>query len=178
MGFYEVLAQVIELLQREGRTSYRALKRQFHLDDDYLEDLKVELIDVKQLAMDQDGKMLVWTDAPATTVSPPMPSQERPPLSYTPPYLAEKSRTTRSALAGERKQVTVLFADLKDSTDASKKPIGRRSGRATPVRNSLCLCAHKHMRGVIVLTVACQRPSYISKQQMTQTQRGEREKCM
>jgi class 3 adenylate cyclase/tetratricopeptide (TPR) repeat protein len=119
MGFYEVLAQVIELLQREGRTSYRALKRQFHLDDDYLEDLKVELIDVKQLAMDQDGKMLVWTGAP-TTASPPAPSQERPPLSYTPPYLAEKIRTTRSALAGERKQVTVLFADLKDSTELIK----------------------------------------------------------
>jgi class 3 adenylate cyclase len=120
MDFYEVLAQVIALLQREGRTSYRALKRQFHLDNDYLEDLKVELIDVKQLAMDQDGKMLVWTGAPATAAPPPVPSQERPPLSYTPPYLAEKIRTTRSALAGERKQVTVLFADLKDSTELIK----------------------------------------------------------
>src|SRR5439155_993129 len=33
MTFYEVLAQVLELLQREGRVSYRALKLQFHLDD-------------------------------------------------------------------------------------------------------------------------------------------------
>ena len=49
------------LLQREGRTSYRALKRQFALDDEYLADLKVELIEVKQLAVDQDGTMLVWT---------------------------------------------------------------------------------------------------------------------
>jgi hypothetical protein len=63
MDFYAVLARVIELLQREGRTSYRALKRQFALDDDYLEDLKVELIEVKQLAVDQDGTMLVWTGA-------------------------------------------------------------------------------------------------------------------
>jgi hypothetical protein len=31
MQFYEVLAQVIELLQRQGRVSYRALKRQFDL---------------------------------------------------------------------------------------------------------------------------------------------------
>jgi hypothetical protein len=61
MDFYAVLARVIELLQREGRTSYRALKRQFALDDEYLADLKVELIDVKQLAVDQDGTMLVWT---------------------------------------------------------------------------------------------------------------------
>jgi hypothetical protein len=47
MDFYAVLARVIEILQREGRTSYRALKRQFALDDEYLADLKVELIEVK-----------------------------------------------------------------------------------------------------------------------------------
>ena len=46
MDFYAVLAPVIEILQREGRTFYGALKRQFALDDDYLEDLKVELIEV------------------------------------------------------------------------------------------------------------------------------------
>ena len=34
-----------------------------------------------------------------------------------PPYLAEKILTSRSALEGERKQVTVLFADLKGSTE-------------------------------------------------------------
>ena len=38
-------------------------------------------------------------------------------LAYTPSYLAEKILTSRSALEGERKQVTVLFADLKDSTE-------------------------------------------------------------
>src|SRR5207245_6219704 len=39
------------------------------------------------------------------------------PLTYTPAYLAEKILTSRRALEGERKQVTVLFADLKDSTE-------------------------------------------------------------
>jgi NAD(P)-dependent dehydrogenase (short-subunit alcohol dehydrogenase family) len=39
--FDEVLTQVLELLQREKRVSYRALKRRFNLDDDYIEDLKV-----------------------------------------------------------------------------------------------------------------------------------------
>ena len=34
---------------------------------------------------------------------------------YTPLVLAEKMRTSRPTLTGERKQVTVLFADLKDS---------------------------------------------------------------
>jgi hypothetical protein len=37
------------------------------------------------------------------------------PLAYTPAVLAEKIRTSRAALEGERKQVTVLFADLKDA---------------------------------------------------------------
>ena len=41
----------------------------------------------------------------------------RHPLAYTPPYLAEKILTSRSALEGERKQVTVLFADLKGSME-------------------------------------------------------------
>jgi class 3 adenylate cyclase len=38
-------------------------------------------------------------------------------LSYTPPYLAEKILTSRTVLEGERKVVTVLFADIKDSTE-------------------------------------------------------------
>jgi class 3 adenylate cyclase/tetratricopeptide (TPR) repeat protein len=41
----------------------------------------------------------------------------RPPASYTPKHLAEKILTSKSALEGERKQVTVLFADLKGSME-------------------------------------------------------------
>jgi hypothetical protein len=52
MTFDEVLSQVQELLQREQRVSYRGLKRRFALDDDYLEDLKEELIGAKRLATD------------------------------------------------------------------------------------------------------------------------------
>ena len=40
MTFYEVLEQVVTLLQRHGRMSYRALTRQFQLDEAYLADLK------------------------------------------------------------------------------------------------------------------------------------------
>ncbi len=39
------------------------------------------------------------------------------PESYTPKHLAEKILTSRAALEGERKQVTVLFADLKGSME-------------------------------------------------------------
>jgi class 3 adenylate cyclase/tetratricopeptide (TPR) repeat protein len=40
-----------------------------------------------------------------------------PPQSYTPKHLAEKILSSRDALEGERKQVTVLFADLKGSME-------------------------------------------------------------
>src|SRR5712692_9900595 len=59
--FDEVLSQVIDLLQREGRVAYRVLKRRFALDDEYVEDLKADLIDAKRVAADEDGKVLVWT---------------------------------------------------------------------------------------------------------------------
>ena len=39
------------------------------------------------------------------------------PESYTPKHLAEKILTSKSALEGERKQVTVLFADMKGSME-------------------------------------------------------------
>ena len=60
--------------------------------------------------------MLVWTGEAALATT--RESVQAPVLlAYTPPYLAEKILTSRSALEGERKQVTVLFADLKDSTE-------------------------------------------------------------
>ncbi|NIS07090.1 MAG: AAA family ATPase [Gammaproteobacteria bacterium] len=39
------------------------------------------------------------------------------PAAYTPEHLAQRIRATKDALAGERKQVTVLFADVKGSTE-------------------------------------------------------------
>jgi hypothetical protein len=43
------------------------------------------------------------------------------PRAYTPPHLVAKILATRKALEGERKQVTVLFADLKGSMDLSEE---------------------------------------------------------
>jgi hypothetical protein len=112
--FNEVLSQTIAMLQQHGRVSYRALKRQFALDDAFLEDLKYELIAVQQRAVDQDGTMLVWTGdigtaaapipVPATSAAMPSPAirHAQEPLAYTPAYLAEKILTSRSALEGER----------------------------------------------------------------------------
>src|SRR5262249_1788184 len=44
----------------------------------------------------------------------------RDPRAYTPAHLAEKILSLRSALEGERKQVTVLFADVKGSMDLAE----------------------------------------------------------
>ena len=61
MTFYELVDQAIALLRERGRLSYRALKRQFHLDDARLDDLKFELIEVQGVARDQGGAILVLT---------------------------------------------------------------------------------------------------------------------
>src|SRR5262252_2379120 len=156
MTFKEVLAQVIDWLQQDTRVSYRALKRQFALDDAFLEDLKYELTEVQQLAVDHDGTVLVWTGDASTATAPmpvpvisavPLPAmgQAREPLAYTPPYLAEKILTARSALAGERKQVTVLFADLKGSMEllADRDPEEARQ-LLDPVLERMMAAVHRY----------------------------------
>jgi len=118
MTFDEVLTQVLDLLQRERRLSYRAIKVRFGLDDDHLEALKDEIIEAKQLGVDENGRVLVWTGNLASSPPPAAPpASARVPVAAIPTHLAEKILTTRHALEGERKQVTVLFADLKDSTE-------------------------------------------------------------
>jgi class 3 adenylate cyclase len=123
MTFEEILDQAIAMLQRRGRLTYGTLKRQFQLDDAALDDLRNELIEGQRLAVDERGNVLVWTGATASVAAPaPAPAlvQAPAPLSYTPPHLTDKILAARSVLAGERKQVTVLFADIKDSTELIK----------------------------------------------------------
>jgi hypothetical protein len=57
----EVLNQVRVLLRSKGRITYRLLKAQFQLSDDALDALKDELIEGEPVAVDADGKVLVWT---------------------------------------------------------------------------------------------------------------------
>src|SRR5215510_8086187 len=70
------------------------------------------------MLVEAEGRGLIWTgDTPLAPRGPEGDERTPAPLVYTPSYLAEKILTSRSLLAGERKQVTVLFADLKDSTE-------------------------------------------------------------
>jgi class 3 adenylate cyclase len=146
--FKEILAQVIDWLQQDKRLSYRALKRQFALDDDYLDDLKAELIEVRRVALDEDGRVLVWTGdtAPAAATLAVVAEPSAPaPHTYTPSYLAEKILTSRSALEGERKQVTVLFADLKGSMEllAERDPEEARQ-LLDPVLERMMAAVHRY----------------------------------
>ncbi|HXG21330.1 MAG TPA: adenylate/guanylate cyclase domain-containing protein, partial [Methylomirabilota bacterium] len=133
MDFDEVLNRVVELLQQEQRVSYRALKRRFELDDEYIEDLKAELIDAKELAVDKDGKVLVWTGG-LTVEEKKRRGKSEHGLASSVRHLESEShcaqmqspqtqdarlRTLDSA--AERRQLTVMFCDLVGSTALSEQ---------------------------------------------------------
>ena len=148
MDFYAILDQVIDLLRQRQRVTYRALKVQFQLDDETLEALKDELIEAQQLARDENGRLLVWAGDAGIAPRPadvPGVIPAREPLTYTPPYLAEKILTSRSALEGERKQVTVLFADLKGSMEllADRDPEEARQ-LLDPVLERMMAAVHRY----------------------------------
>src|SRR5262252_2733865 len=122
MTFDEILEQVIALLKRQKRVSYPTLKVRFSLDDEYLEALKAEIIEAQQLATDENGRVLVWTGNPAeisAAASPlaqttqPLTAQEQPSPEVTP------LPTVPSPPDAERRQLTVMFCDLVDSTKLS-----------------------------------------------------------
>ncbi len=117
MDILEVLDKVRELLQQEGRVSYRLLQRQYALDDEALEDLKFELIEVRELAIDRDGKMLVWTGGEAAEETPAQPVDAP---AAEPPSSASSVQAGPEAPAGERRQLTVMFCDLVGSTALSE----------------------------------------------------------
>ncbi len=125
MTFYEMLEQVMALLQRHGRLSYRALTVQFELDDDRLDLLKEELIDIQHIARDQDGRMLVWTGG--TEIPPPASASASPPPAQQ--VITQQDLSTHVASPptaphtheAERRQLTVMFCDLVDSTKLSSQ---------------------------------------------------------
>ena len=100
MDFYSVVDRVVELLRSRGRVTYRALKLQFDLDDERLDAVKEELLYAHPGSVIEDGAGLVWTAAPSAT--PTVTSDSSPPVQH--------------ESDAERRQLTVLFCDLVDST--------------------------------------------------------------
>ncbi len=95
----------------------KALEREFALDEAALEELIEELVEIQRVAV-RDGRALAWAVPPAPTETP---EPERAPRDYTPRHLADKILRSKSALEGERKQVTVLFADVKGSMELAEQ---------------------------------------------------------
>ena len=90
MDFYEMVDQVVKLLQQRGRLTYRSLKVQFQLDDETIEALKDELL-FSHPVVDHDGRGVVWTGAaeaqpepisasPSAQTSQPPTTEAEPPI--------------------------------------------------------------------------------------------------
>jgi class 3 adenylate cyclase/tetratricopeptide (TPR) repeat protein len=122
MTFDEMLAQIINLLKRQGRVSYGALKRRFDLDDAYLEDLKGEILFAYPV-VDEDHRGLVWTGesetaqavaaSSAQTLQQPAAQEQHSPQVDPVPTVPPPE--------AERRQLTVMFCDLVDSTKLSSQ---------------------------------------------------------
>jgi class 3 adenylate cyclase/predicted ATPase len=122
MTFEEILDQAIAMVQRRGRVTYRTLKLQFALDDEQLATLKDELLYSQPHVVDDAACGLLWTGArERPTDSPPsVPSvtSASPPGQ---PTLGAFQPAERTASDAERRQLTVMFCDLVDSTKLSSQ---------------------------------------------------------
>ena len=118
MTFDEVLDQVRVLLQQRGRVTYRSLKLRYQLDDELLAGVTDELISAERVAVDEDGKVLVWIGtslvSESTSQMPQSTSENEQPVSRLQPLDARPP-------AGERRQLTVEFIDLVGSTTLSQQ---------------------------------------------------------
>ena len=111
MTFNEILSQTVAMLHEHGRVSYRALTRQFALDEAYLADLKDALLYAYPQVVD-DGRGLVWPGdaAPSPALQPPA----------QPPAQAATLPAPSPPPEAERRQLTILFCDLVGSTALSR----------------------------------------------------------
>jgi len=116
VSLLETIRQVRKHLEENGRVSLRMLRREFSLNDETLADVIEELVDIQRVARREENA-LAWAGTPTTQAIPTAPT---PPSRETPKHLADKIRQSKAAVEGERKQVTVLFADVKGSMELAE----------------------------------------------------------
>ena len=129
MTFDEALDQVRELLRQRGRVTYRSLKLRYQLDDELLAGVTDELIKAERVAADENGEVLVWTgteieDEKAKRVKG---EKEKDFGPFDRAHLCLRHWRRQDRLGtpdtghsvAERRQLTVMFCDLVDSTALS-----------------------------------------------------------
>jgi class 3 adenylate cyclase/predicted ATPase len=111
---YAALPALIAFLEREGRVSYRVLAHVFNGDQAFLDEAREELT-FRRLARDEHGQGLVWTGEPTPALAPSLDLARAQPA---PPAQAPVVPAAAPADVGqaERRQLTVMFCDLADST--------------------------------------------------------------
>src|SRR5437870_5026277 len=112
MRFVAKLQHTREVLAQQGRLSVRACVRALARDLAGDDEIVSELIDVQGVAP-REGDVIVYaaSSQPDTGTGIRHVEAER----RAPAHLADKILRSKAALEGERKQVTVLFADVKGS---------------------------------------------------------------
>jgi class 3 adenylate cyclase/tetratricopeptide (TPR) repeat protein len=103
MSFLDIVERAKSYLALHRRMSLRALRREFDLDDETVEDVVEELVQVQQVAV-LEGRTLTWAGAPVATTAR---SEEGPTLPLVP--------------EAERRQLTVMFCDLVGSTSLGQR---------------------------------------------------------
>src|SRR6202158_4731834 len=111
MSFFDTAARAKSYLREHGRVSLRALRHEFDLDEDALDELVEELVDVQQVAT-RAGKALAWIGA----ATPQVRDEHATPIAA-----AARGSQAITAAEGERRQLTVLFCDLVGSTPLSQQ---------------------------------------------------------
>ena len=120
MDLYEVLDRVVELLRSRKRVTYRLLQRQFSLDEATLQDLTAELLFAYPQVQKEGDLGLVWTeDVEVPGPMPPPPAS--PSAAQEAPVVHAPALPTDPPPDAERRQLTVMFCDLADSTRLARQ---------------------------------------------------------
>ena len=120
MDLYEVLDRVVELLRSRKRVTYRLLQRQFSLDEATLQDLTAELLFAHPQVQKEGELGLVWTeDVEVPGPMPPPPAS--PSAAQEAPVVHAPALPADPPPDAERRQLTVMFCDLADSTRLARQ---------------------------------------------------------
>ncbi len=117
MSIFDIVRRVRQHLEEHGRLPCAMLRREFSLDDDTLDAIVEELVDVQEVAR-RDATMLRWTGSSGPAPPAAVPSAPVRPIAAG--HIADKIRQAKPSIEGERKHVTVLFADVKGSMDLAE----------------------------------------------------------